>query len=242
LSGVFRQTLKALLGPSLTTKARCLLRGKPIPRWGNLRRVQPFSTNFGFDRGTAVDRYYLHRFLADHAASITGRVLEIQMTAYTLQFGRALVETHSIDIAARNAPTYCCDLAQADGLIPSDYYDCFLLPNTLGFFKDIEGCLRQALRVVKPGGVILASTGSMTPLVTDYPEYWHFTKAGWEVVLERTWRGCEFRVEAHGNCLVAVAEMLQLSMEELTTAELNCHDPRYPVLITIYCRKPKTAA
>jgi hypothetical protein len=234
----FRQALKRLLGPSLTAKARCLVRGKPLPRWGNLRRLSPFSNCYGFDRGTAVDRYYLHRFLERHAESITGRALEIQAPSYVRMFGRGVVEAHSIDIDGSHRPTYHSDLAKADGVVPSDFYDCFVLPNTLSVFKDVEGCLRQALRVVKPGGVILASTGSMTPLVTEYPEYWHFTKAGWEVVLERNWPGCEIVVNAHGNCLVAIAEMLQLSMEELTKDELDHHDPRYPVLVTIFCRKP----
>ena len=47
--------------------------------------------------------------------------------------------------------------AKAEETIPSNSYDCFLLPNTLCVLKDIEGALRNALRVLKPGGVILAS-------------------------------------------------------------------------------------
>ena len=239
MSNAFRQRLKSLLGPKFTTQARCLVRGKGIPRWGNLRRTTPFSSSFGFDRGTAVDRYYLHAFLKRHADSISGRVLEIQSPGHANLFGRGIVEAHGIDIDGHHKPTYHCDLAQAEGVVPSDYYDCFLLPNTLSVLKDIDECLRQALRVVKPGGVILASTGCLTPLVADYPEYWHPTKAGWEVLLARLWPNCEIVVESHGNCLVAVAEMLGLSMEELKPTELEVNDPRYPVLITIFCRKPK---
>jgi hypothetical protein len=239
MSHELRQRLKAMLGPSLTTKARCLVRGKGIPRWGNLRRLKPFSASFGFDRGTAVDRHYLHQFLRKHADLITGSTLEIQSPGHIRLFGKNVVEAHGVDIDGSHKPTYVCDLALAEGIIPSDRYDCFLMPNTLSVLKDIEGCLRQALRVVKPGGTILASTGCLTPLVSEYPEYWHPTKAGWEIICERVWPGCEVVVEAHGNCLVAVAEMLGLSMEELTTAELDHHDPRYPVLVTIFCRKPK---
>ena len=48
--------LKSILGPRLTVLARCVTRGLPMPRWGNLRRVEPFSKSFGSDRGKPVDR------------------------------------------------------------------------------------------------------------------------------------------------------------------------------------------
>jgi hypothetical protein len=45
------------------------------------------------------------------------------------------------------------------------------------------------------------------------------------------------RVEQHGNCLAAAAAMLGLAHEELTPDELDVHDPRYPVLVTLVCRR-----
>ena len=73
-----RTRLKSIFGPRLTVLARCVLRDLPLPRWGNMRRTAPFSTAFGSDRGTPIDRYYLERFLDSHRALITGRVLEVQ--------------------------------------------------------------------------------------------------------------------------------------------------------------------
>jgi SAM-dependent methyltransferase len=218
--------------------ARSVLRGLGLPRWGNLRRVEPFSRRFGFERGTPIDRYYLHTFLAAHAAAITGDVLEIQQPDYTRRFGRALVATDSVDVNPAFSPTYLCDLAQAERIIPSDRYDCFLLPNTLCVLRDIEGCLRQALRVVRPGGVILATTATLGPLAPDVPDYWRLSVDGWREILTRTWPGCGVLIEAHGNCLAATAAMLGLAAEELTPAELDVLDPLYPVLVTIRCDKP----
>src|SRR5262245_4950106 len=54
--------LKQLVGPRATVELRCLVRGFDRPKWGNPRRTTPFSSQFGFERGTPVDRYYLHRF------------------------------------------------------------------------------------------------------------------------------------------------------------------------------------
>jgi SAM-dependent methyltransferase len=238
VSHVLRQRVKSFLGPRWTTRLRCLSRGRGVPRWGNLRRVTPFSSNFGFDRGTPVDRYYLHHFLEKNRAHVTGEVLEIQAPVYATQFGSNLRIVHSVDINPESQPTYVCDLAQSEGIIPSDRYDCFLLPNTLCVLRDIEDCLRQALRVIKPGGVILASTAGFVPLTPDYPDYWHLSAAGWEEIAHRAWPGCEVTVGSHGNCLAAVAAMLGLAFEELTPSELDVRDPRYPVLITVFCHKP----
>ena len=233
-----KQRLKALAGPKATVKLRCLLRGKRLPIWGNLRTTKPFSEYFGFDRGTPVDRYYLHRFLEQKKALITGDVLEIQMPGYTTRYGTGLRKTDSVDINPDHDATYICDLAESQGIIPDNHYDCFLLPNTLCVLKNIEGCLTQALRVIKPGGVILATTAAFMPLNPDSPDYWRLTADGWKELAKKVWPGCEIEIESHGNCLVAVAAMLGLAVEELSEAEMEVSDSHYPVLVTLLCRKP----
>jgi hypothetical protein len=234
--GAARAGFKRVLGPHLTVLSRCVLRGLPIPRWGNLRRVSPLSPNFGFERGTPVDRFYLHRFLETNRARVTGRVLEVQVPSYTRTYGHDVEVSHTVDINPTFAATYTCDLADAPQ-IPSDYYDCFLLPNTLQHTQDPAGVLRTARRVVKAGGIILASAPMLLPLIPDGDDYWRFSPAGWRRMLAREWAGCDVAVEGHGNCLSASAAMYGIALEELTDDELKIHDPRYPVLVTMACRK-----
>jgi SAM-dependent methyltransferase len=234
MSPAVRAWIKTTLPPRWVVRLRCLTRGLGFPRWGNLRRVRPFSDNFGFDRGTPLDRYYLHEFLRRHRAYITGRVLEIQNSGYTLRFGHDLDETHTLDINPLFAPTYLCDLAHIDDCVPEGHYDCFLLPNTLCVLRDIERCLRNALRIVRPGGVILASTAALVPLTSDMPDYWHLSADGWRELTRRAWPNTTIQVEAHGNCLAAVAAMLGLAHEELDPAELDVFDARFPVLVTLF--------
>ena len=238
MSHVLREEVKGFLGPRWTTRLRCLVHGKGWPRWGNLRRVTPFSKDFGFDRGTPVDRYYLAKFLEMHRTLITGDVLEIQMPGYAMRYGHHLRRVDSVDINPRVGPTFVCDLADSERVLLSERYDCFLLPNTLQHLRDVDACLRHALRVVKPGGVMLASAAGFVPLIPDGPDYWHLSADGWKELLRRIWVGCDVVVESHGNCLAAVAAMMGLALEELTSTELDVSDPRYPVLITIMCRKP----
>lgn len=235
------ERLKAIAGPRLTVVGRCLMRGLPVPRWGNLRRVQPFSANYGFERGTPIDRYYLHAFLHANQALITGRVLEVQLPSYTRRFGQRVEESHSVDINPEFGATYTCDLADAPQ-IPGDYYDCFLLPNTLQHVETLRPALRTMLRVIRPGGTLLASAAGFLPLIPDGGDFWRLSAQGWRRLLADEWKGCEIAVESHGNCLAAIGAMHGLAHEELTDGELDVIDPRYPVLVTIRCRKPAADA
>ncbi len=228
---------KRIVGPRATTRLRCLLRGYDLPRWGNLRRTTPFSVVFGFERGTPVDRHYLHRFLHDHRALITGDVLEVQNSSYTKRFGHDLSRTDTFDIVPQFQPTYLCDLAHSEHVLPDAAYDCLLLPQTLQHLRELDACLHHALRVVRPGGVILASAAGLIPLTGDVPDYWRLSPDGWREQLASAWRGADVTVSGHGNCLAATAAQMGLALEELTEAELDTQDPRYPVLTTILCRK-----
>jgi len=233
------QNLKQLLGPRWTTRLGRLVRGQERPRWGNLRRVRPFSESFGFDRGTPVDRHYLRSFLEAHRDVITGDALEIQTTGYARRYGHDLRRVDSVDIRPEFRPTFTCDLAHSADVLPTEGYDCFLLPNTLQHLREPEAALGHALRVVRPGGVILASGAGFVPLIADGPDYWRLSAAGWTELVARVWGGCEVTIDSFGNCLAAVAAMLGLALEELSPRELDVRDPRYPVLVTVACRKPR---
>ena len=228
--------LKRIAGPQATTRLRCLVRGYERPRWGNLRRTRPFSSTYGFERGTPIDRHYLHQFLTAHRDLVTGRVLEVQTTAATGRYGQAVTRADTFDIVPDFAPTYLCDFTAADLPIPARAYDCLLLPNTLPHFRDLDGGLVNARRVVRPGGTILASAAGLLPLTGDVADYWRFSPDGWRERLTAAWPGCDITVEGHGNCLAAIAAQLGLALEELSAAELDAVDPRFPVLTTILCR------
>ena len=231
--------VKQLAGSGITTRVRCLLRGYGLPRWGNLRRTTPFSATYGFERGTPIDRYYLHQFLSAHRHLIRGDVLEVQTSGYTERFGSAVTRADTFDIVPLFDPTYLCDMTHCQDVIPSHSYDCLLLPNTLPHLREIDRALAQAIRVVKPGGTILASAAGLLPLTGDVPDYWRLSPDGWRERLSVAWPGAAIEVAGHGNCLATVAAQMGLAVEELTSAELDVQDPRYPALTTMMCRTPR---
>jgi len=234
-----KEHAKRLIGSRATVRLRSLIRGHEWPRWGNLRRTVPFSATYGFERGTPIDRYYLHAFLAQQQHLITGDVLEVQTDAYTQRFGRGVRRADTFDIVPSPDVTYVCDFSHCEASIPNRAYDCLLLPNTLPHFRELEPALSNAIRVVRPGGAIVASAAGLLPLTGDVPEYWRLSPGGWRERLSAAWPGATLEISGHGNCLTVVAAQLGLALEELTPAELDAHDPRYPVLTTIVCRAPQ---
>jgi len=227
--------IKAVLGPRWTTWARTVTRDLARPSWGNLRRVTPLSTVYGFDRGTPIDRYYVDKFFSARRNRITGRVLEIQTRDHIRRYGSNVTAAETLDVNPSFKPTYCCDLANA-AMVPTGTYDCFLLPNTLCFIHDLDAALREARRIVRRGGTILATMPGLVRLTPDVEDYWHASADGWRVVAGRAWPDCDTSVQTYGNCLAAAAAMYGVSVEELTPAELDVTDPRYPVLVSIDCR------
>jgi len=238
MTGTIRSLARRWLSPAMLVRARVIERGLPAVRWGNLRRTRPISESYGFDRGTPIDRFYLDRFLSAHAAAITGTVLEIQVNSYTKKFGRDVRVSHTLDITPQFAPTHLCDLALADRLIPEATYDCVLLPNTLQHLRDLEPALKNAMRMLKPGGTLLASAAGLARLTEPNADFWRCSAEGWRLIAARVWPGCEVEIDASGNCLAAVAGLHGIAVEELDAHELEYQDDRFPVLITICCRKP----
>ena len=80
---------------------------------GTLRRTQPLSNDFGYDRGTPVDRYYIERFLARHRSDVRGRSRGKE-PIYTKRFGTQVERCDVLDLDASNPlATFVADLADA---------------------------------------------------------------------------------------------------------------------------------
>ncbi|MDQ6812828.1 MAG: class I SAM-dependent methyltransferase, partial [Bacteroidota bacterium] len=129
--------------------------------FGDFRRVEPFTRSFGYDRGTPLDRYYINQFLTRYSNDISGHVVEIGDDRYTKKFGGHRVTCSDVLDQAHpdSNPTIVADLAKADH-IPSDSFDCIIITQTLQFIYDIHGAVKTLYRVLKPGGVLLASLPS----------------------------------------------------------------------------------
>jgi glycosyltransferase involved in cell wall biosynthesis/peptidoglycan/xylan/chitin deacetylase (PgdA/CDA1 family) len=214
--------------------------------FGSFRRLAPISTNWGFERGQPVDRYYIERFLERSAADVRGHVLEIEDRAYTIRYGADRVTESAVLHVTEGNPraTVVGDLVSADH-IPSDNFDCVILTQVLQLIYDTRAALRTLHRILKPGGVLLATFPGITRISHVEWEgswYWSFTTASARRLFEETFPGADTRITAHGNVLVATAFLQGLAAGELTPAELAHHDPDYELLIAVRAVKLPTHA
>jgi SAM-dependent methyltransferase len=204
---------------------------------GNLERVQPISSDFGFDRGLPVDRYYIEKFLDCHATDIQGHVLEIKEPLYTYKFGGdRVIHSDVLHVVAGNPKaTIVADLTKADHL-PSDIYDCIILTQTLQFIYDVPAAIQTLHRILKPDGVLLITVSGISQISREdmdrWGQYWSFTTLSMERLLVETFDSRNVQVDAYGNVLSAIAFLHGLATQELEPSKLDYTDPEYQVLIT----------
>ncbi len=212
--------------------------------FGSLRRVKPISREFGYDRGLPIDRYYIENFLARHAKDIQGRVLEIGDDSYTRRFGGDRVTIRDVLHVKDGNPvaTFVGDLTHAEH-IPSGAFDCFILTQTLHLVYDFRSALKTIYRILKPGGVVLATVPGISQMsIDEWADYWcwSFTTLSARRLFEEFFQADEVEVEAYGNVLAAISFLQGLATEELHSDELDHRDRCYELLITIRAVKPES--
>lgn len=213
------------------------LRRLSRPVWpGVLRRTTPLSDTWGYDRGTPIDRYYIERFLADHRADITGRVLEVKDSSYTERFGSAVQYFDVLDLDPENPrATIVADLTAAHD-VATDQFDCFLLTQTLQLIYDMRSALIHAHRILRPGGVLLVTVPTISRIVPRYglgTDYWRFTPASCSRLFGEIFGPDNIRVQSYGNVLAAVGFLAGMAREELSSNELEQHDEYFPLITAV---------
>jgi SAM-dependent methyltransferase len=207
------------------------------PKLGDLRRVTPIDPNWGFERGTPIDRVYVEEFISSHAADISGRVLEIAAPDYTTRFG-CEVEHVDILMATEGNPqaTIVGDLTEAPQ-IPSDGFDCAIVTQTLQFVYDVRAALATLHRILAPGGVLLATVPGITKISPledeEYGEWWHFTARSARRHAEEAFGAGNVEARSYGNVLSAAGFLYGLAASDLKPEELGAHDRLYEVVVGV---------
>jgi len=200
------------------------------------RQVTPVSRYFGYDRGQPVDRYYIENFLAANIGDIHGRVLEIGDNTYTRQYGGERVSVSDVlHVDERNpAATIVGELEKGD-TIPSDAFDCVIVTQTLQYVYDVRAAVRTLHRILKTGGVVLATVPSITAGDSGWERtwFWGFTHLSAARLFGEVFSRENVSVEHHGNVLSSSAFLYGLASHELMRQELDHRDVRYQVTITV---------
>jgi SAM-dependent methyltransferase len=211
--------------------------------FGDLRRVTPICADWGYGRGTPVDRYYIDRFARRHARDIHGHVLEVGTDELTRRFGGSKVTRSDVLHVADASPpvTIVADLGSGEGL-DSTQFDCVLVTQTLHFIYDVHAAVRTLHRILKPGGVALVTVPGISKISPEdmerWGQYWSLTSSSARRLFEEAFPPEAVTVEVGGNVLAATAFLMGIALEELTAAELEHTDEHYQVIVGVRAQKP----
>ena len=219
---------------------------KPLD-FGDFRRLAPVDDAFGLGRGKPIDRHYIEGFLQRCSGDVRGRVLEVGDSAYTSRFGAAQVVQRDVLHMDRLHPgvTLVADLTDGNGL-PSDCFDCFICTQTLQYVHALKPAIATICRILKPGGVLLLTVPGISQISlydrSRWGEHWRFMPQSLERLLNDEAGFVQVAVEGHGNVLAATGFLQGLACEDLTQAELDHQDDRYPMLVAARAVKTGAAA
>lgn len=193
--------------------------------------VTPLSNCYGYDRGTPIDRPYIHHFLSTNTHHIHGDGLEVKDNTYLRRFGADRIHTTTVIDVDPNNPhaTLRADLSHP-GALPATSFDCILLTQTLQLLAAPATALATCWRALRPGGTLLITVPCLARISPSgaSTDRWRFTPRGLGDLLT-TWTGTT-TITSYGNLRTCLAALLGEAAEELTDTERTPTDPAFPLL------------
>lgn len=237
---VIRSAVRTLPAPAVRFLPPRLRRLRPPiigkVKLGDLATTVPVSMDFGWDRGLAIDRYYIELFLERHSSDVRGRVLEIGDASYSERFGGPAVQKQDILHVHPGNPlaTIVGDISTPD-VLPRSAFDCVLLTQTLHLIYDFHAAVREVHESLKPGGVLLLTVPGISQI--DRGEwgddwFWAMAPAAVRRLLGDGFGEDNVLVESHGNVFAATTFLQGLALSEVPTSKLDVRDEAYPVIVT----------
>lgn len=201
------------------------LSGMLAMRVGRIASPSPLSDDYGWRRGTPIDRLYIDEFLSAHAGDIRGCVLEIGEDWYSRRFGGDRITSQDVlHVHAGNpAATIVGDIADP-ATLPEGQFDCILLIQTLQLIFDLDAAIGNLRRALRPGGVLLLTACGITPICEDEWRdsfYWMFTPRVLRRLLTAHFDAEKVEVSGLGNLYAATAFLHGAAVQEVSTRKLR---------------------
>jgi SAM-dependent methyltransferase len=211
-------------------------------RLGDLCSARPIDANFGYGRGTPIDRYYIENFLQRCSADIRGRALEVGDASYCERFGTGITHQDVLHLSADNpSATIVGDLSKAN-VLPDGVFDCIVLTQTLHFIYEMRAALQQLFAALKPGGTALVTFPGITSIDRGESRarwYWSLTHQSAAHLFNDVFGQANFDIAVHGNVYAATTFLQGLALEEVDKAKLDIFDAAYPVIIAVRAVRPE---
>lgn len=203
----------------------------------------PISRKFGFDRGIPIDRYYIEKFLSRNFRYIIGDVLEIAESTYTNRFGGDKLKRNIVMSYEKGKGIDLVVNLETGAGVKENYVDCFILTQTLPFIYDIHSAVKNAVKILKPGGSLLVTVPGITQIsrydMSRWGQYWSFTDLSLKKLFEEVVPSSSISIKTYGNVKSAAFFLYGFAQHELTKKELEYHDIDYQLVIAAVIKKPK---
>jgi SAM-dependent methyltransferase len=211
-----------------------------LNRFGSLR---PVSSVFGGDRGKPIDRFYIEDFLNQNIHNIKGKVLEVAGNSYTRNFGGSKVEeswTLHLTCEEKKPKSIIGNLETGEGITDNEF-DCFIMTQTLLCIFDIQAAARNAIKLLRPGGVLLLTVPGISQISRyDYDRwghYWSFTDQSVRRLFEKIVPRENIEVKTYGNVKATTAFLYGLAHHEVKREHLVFFDGDYQMIISAVIKK-----
>ena len=206
--------------------------------FGDFGGTDPVSRDFGFDRGTPIDRYYIEKFLAEQATQVRGRVLEVGDASYSKRFGGNASRSRTCCTSPRGqGATIIGDLVDPAAL-PEAAFECMILTQTLHLIYDMRVAIEHIHRA-------LALVGRATDRARDHPAgsrewsetwSWSLTPYSTRRLFAEYFAPHDTLVSAYGNVFAATAFLQGVALKRWTPASGRTGSA-YPVIVAVRARK-----
>jgi SAM-dependent methyltransferase len=136
----------------------------------------------------AAIRKNVQRFLSEVGSSWgnkRGILLDIapQVHEGARPFFSNEMEVETLDINPCAGTTYCADLCQKNENIPANRFDFVVCTEVLEHVLNPFAAVDEIHRLLKPGGILLASSPFNFRIHGPLPDCWRFTEHGWRALL-----------------------------------------------------------
>jgi len=203
--------------------------------WGDLRRKYPICPFYGMTRGTPIDRYYLQKFIRKIKKEVTGKAIEFGGTRSEFsQYQFSLVNEYlAVDIIETPEVDIVGNIFDKS-LFKNNSCDSIIIFNVLEHLDNPDKAIDNMNHWLKPGGKIFCMVPN-AQRVHFYPkDYWRFMPDGLAELFKKFKKTHCF---VYGNLTSTIASLMGISVEELSTRELDECNPYYPVATCLIAQK-----
>ena len=202
------------------------------------------SNDFGFSRGTPIDRYYIDQFLNYCTKYFNGKVLEFGDSLYFDKFKPNKSSTCDIFTSKFDKRNDGICRIQGDLCdINSNLfykYDCIICTNVLNFIFNTTAAISGISKMLKPGGICIVTLAGFSTQISrfDYErwgDYWRFSDQSAIRLFENDFD--IILLKNYGNVYSSIAQMSGFCVEELDIERVNKIENDYIMITGIILKK-----